>query len=86
MRMIQPRTIVDYGVCDKADLPEQNKYPYLDYGVYASIVGDCAYDAKACGVTRQNLLDLVYGQLKAVKAQIYPTYASSILYAPKNEG
>ena len=84
--MIQPRTIVDYGVCDKADLPEQNKYPYLDYGVYASIVGDCAYDAKACGVTRQNLLDLVYGQLKTVKAQIYPTYVSSILYAPKNEG
>ncbi|KZV73312.1 hypothetical protein PENSPDRAFT_627484 [Peniophora sp. CONT] len=74
-----PRTIVDYGVCDKAFLPEQNKYPYLDYGVYASIVGDCAYDKVACGITRQNLLDLVYSQLKTVKAQIYPTNVTEML-------
>ena len=63
---------MNYATCDKASIPEQDTLPYLDYGVYASIVGDCAYDAQACGITRQNLVDLVYGQLSAAGATIWP--------------
>ena len=70
--IIKPNTIVDYAVCDKADTLPQTQQPYLDYGVYASIVGDCAYDTKACGITRQNLLDLVYSELSKAGATIYP--------------
>ncbi|VDC01809.1 unnamed protein product [Peniophora sp. CBMAI 1063] len=74
-----PRPLVDYATCDKASIPESNTLPYLDYGVYASIVGDCAYDAQACGISRQNLVDLVYGGLSAAGATIWPTSADQLV-------
>ena len=44
--------------------------------MYASIVGECAYGTPACGVSRQNLLDLVYGELSAAGATIWPAYVA----------
>ena len=63
----QPRTIVNYATCDKASVPEQTKLPYLDYGVFAGIVGDCAYAEGGCPITMQNFVDLVYGVISTEK-------------------
>ncbi|VDB93400.1 unnamed protein product [Peniophora sp. CBMAI 1063] len=74
-----PAVITDFAVCDKADALFETDQPNLDYGVYASIVGDCAYDTKACPITEQNLLDLVYSELSKAGATIWPADGSEVL-------
>ncbi|KZV72306.1 hypothetical protein PENSPDRAFT_751047 [Peniophora sp. CONT] len=74
-----PAVLTDFATCDKHDTLEETQQPNLDYGVYASIVGDCAYDKTACKITPQNLLDLVYSELSKAGATIWPADASEIL-------
>ncbi|VDB93404.1 unnamed protein product [Peniophora sp. CBMAI 1063] len=74
-----PAVLTDFAVCDKPDTLEETEQPTLDYSVYASIVGDCAYDAKACPITRQNLLDLIYSELDKASATIWPADASEVV-------
>lgn len=48
------------------------QFPSLDYSVYASIVGSCAYETDGCPVTEQNLVDLVYGQIAEANLTTWP--------------
>ncbi|VDB85475.1 unnamed protein product [Peniophora sp. CBMAI 1063] len=64
-----PRTIVDFATCDKASTPDQASQPDLDESLYGEI-GD---------ITPQKLLDLVYGELSAINASIWPESGDEIL-------
>ncbi|KZV74667.1 hypothetical protein PENSPDRAFT_186424 [Peniophora sp. CONT] len=64
-----PRVLADYATCDKADTAEQNKLPALDQALFTSL-GD---------ITPQTLLDLLYGQLSAAGATIYPADGAEVL-------
>ncbi|KZV75467.1 hypothetical protein PENSPDRAFT_731600 [Peniophora sp. CONT] len=45
------------------ELTPLSTWPSLDYNVYASIVGDCAWAPGGCPITQQNFIDLVYGAI-----------------------
>ncbi|KAJ4466370.1 hypothetical protein C8R41DRAFT_926121 [Lentinula lateritia] len=44
----------------------------LDYNLYASIVGECAWQEGGCPITQQNYIDFVYGTLSAIATDVYP--------------
>ncbi|KZV74670.1 hypothetical protein PENSPDRAFT_681841 [Peniophora sp. CONT] len=64
-----PRVLADFATCDKADTAKQSALPALDQSLFASL-GE---------ITPQTLLDLVYGQLSAVGANIYPADGAEVL-------
>ncbi|KZV74697.1 hypothetical protein PENSPDRAFT_681657 [Peniophora sp. CONT] len=74
-----PAVLTDFATCDKHDTLSETEQPNLDYGVYASIVGDCAYDKTACKMTAQNMLDLIYSELSKAGATIWPSDASEVV-------
>jgi len=41
--------------------------------VYASIVGDCAWQEGGCPITQQNYVDFIFSQLSAAQATSYPS-------------
>ncbi|KZV75465.1 hypothetical protein PENSPDRAFT_680940 [Peniophora sp. CONT] len=53
-------------------LTEISTWPSLDYNVYASIVGDCAWAEGGCPITKQNFIDLVYGAISETTQGPYP--------------
>ncbi|KAJ7618103.1 hypothetical protein DFH06DRAFT_1144937 [Mycena polygramma] len=42
------------------------------YGVYAPIVGSCAFASGGCPITQQNYIDFYYGQLSAINSANFP--------------
>lgn len=52
--------------------------PNLDYAVYASIVGPCAYKSGGCPITSQNVIDYIYSLLKNSKAPVWPSSADHV--------
>ena len=56
-------------------LTEYSTWPSLDYNVYASIVGDCAWAEGGCPITQQNFIDLVYSAISDEADPTYPEYA-----------
>ncbi|KIY64706.1 hypothetical protein CYLTODRAFT_424968 [Cylindrobasidium torrendii FP15055 ss-10] len=60
-----------YMQCQDPTL-EPSQFPTLNYNIYASIVGDCAYQEGGCPITFQNYVDFVYGQLSAVNSTDWP--------------
>ncbi|KZV60649.1 hypothetical protein PENSPDRAFT_659450 [Peniophora sp. CONT] len=68
-----PGLVRDSLSCDSADIPATSSLPYLDYGVYADIVGSCAYASTACGITQQNFVDFIYTQIGDEASATWPS-------------
>ncbi|KAI0738949.1 hypothetical protein C8Q80DRAFT_1275156 [Daedaleopsis nitida] len=50
--------------CHNPDgITSQEALPSLDYNLYASIVGDCAWAPGGCPMTKQNYIDLVHSAI-----------------------
>ncbi|VDB99707.1 unnamed protein product [Peniophora sp. CBMAI 1063] len=47
------------------ELTDISTWPSLDYNVYASIVGDCAWAEGGCPITEQNFIDLIYSAISS---------------------
>ncbi|KZV71275.1 hypothetical protein PENSPDRAFT_751834 [Peniophora sp. CONT] len=60
-------------------LSAQSTWPSLDYNVYASIVGDCAWAEGGCPITEQNFIDLVYGAISDTTQGPYPDSAQQLI-------
>ncbi|KAF9013799.1 hypothetical protein BDZ89DRAFT_1142434 [Hymenopellis radicata] len=52
--------------------------PHLNYDIYASIVGDCAWQDGGCPITFQNYVDFLYSQLSAVGSTYWPSSVDSV--------
>ena len=65
-------------------LPPFSQWPSLDYNVYASIVGDCAWATGGCPITQQNFIDLIYGAISQETRQtpVYPEFVLSFYAVP----
>ncbi|VDB99712.1 unnamed protein product [Peniophora sp. CBMAI 1063] len=61
------------------DLTDISTWPSLDYNVYASIVGDCAWATGGCPITEQNFIDLVYGAIAETSGGPYPSSAGQLI-------
>ncbi|VDB99713.1 unnamed protein product [Peniophora sp. CBMAI 1063] len=59
-------------------LTELSTWPSLDYNVYASIVGDCAWAEGGCPITLQNFIDLVYSAISDEDSPVYPDSAATV--------
>ena len=71
--VVQIEQLNDYANCfTNVTVPPPTQFGSLDYGVYASIVGSCAYAPGGCPVSQQNLVDLVYGQISGAGLTTYP--------------
>ncbi|KAF9039671.1 hypothetical protein BDZ89DRAFT_1060816 [Hymenopellis radicata] len=53
--------------------------PHLNYDIYASIVGDCAWDEGGCPITQQNYIDFFYGTLSAIGSANWPSSADDVV-------
>ncbi|KAF8910235.1 hypothetical protein CPB85DRAFT_1562181 [Mucidula mucida] len=52
--------------------------PHLNYDIYASIVGDCAWQDGGCPITFQNYVDFLYSQLTAVGSTDWPSSVDAV--------
>ncbi|KAF9013797.1 hypothetical protein BDZ89DRAFT_1076801 [Hymenopellis radicata] len=52
--------------------------PHLNYDIYASIVGDCAWQEGGCPITFQNYVDFFYGQLTAIGSDSWPSSVDNV--------
>ncbi|KAJ8453624.1 hypothetical protein ONZ51_g13495 [Trametes cubensis] len=53
--------------------------PSLDYNLYASIVGDCAWAPGGCPITQQNFIDLIYSAVDEAGKGNWPSSADVVL-------
>ncbi|KAJ7573433.1 hypothetical protein C8J56DRAFT_982688 [Mycena floridula] len=53
--------------------------PSLDYNIYASIVGECAWEEGGCPMTSQNFVDFIYGSLTAINSEFWPNSAADVI-------
>ncbi|EEB97441.1 hypothetical protein MPER_03240 [Moniliophthora perniciosa FA553] len=51
----------------------------LDYNLYASIVGGCAWQPGGCPITQQNYIDFFYGTLSSINSNIWPDLQSEVI-------
>jgi len=72
---------IDYANCGLSNetVPTPQELGNLDYGIYASIVGSCAYDENACSITMQNFIDLVYGSISTAGTNVWPDSAETLI-------
>ncbi|VDC06335.1 unnamed protein product [Peniophora sp. CBMAI 1063] len=76
-----PGLVRDALSCDTSDIPTMSTLLNLDYGVYAEIVGSCAYASTACGITQQNLIDFVYREIGTEDSASWPTSSDELVSA-----
>ncbi|KAI0640413.1 hypothetical protein C8Q79DRAFT_930566 [Trametes meyenii] len=67
-----PGVLRDVLSCTNPDISSETAFPSLDYNVYATIVGDCAWQEGGCPITRQNFLDLLYSSIGTESDPIWP--------------
>ncbi|KAI0672489.1 hypothetical protein C8Q78DRAFT_754944 [Trametes maxima] len=67
-----PGTLRDVLSCTNPEIAQENAFPSLDYNVYASIVGDCAWQEGGCPITQQNFLDLLYSSIGTESSPVWP--------------
>ncbi|KAI0748370.1 hypothetical protein C8Q80DRAFT_735268 [Daedaleopsis nitida] len=60
-------------------ITSQSSVPNLDYNVYASIVGDCAWAPDGCPVTQQNFIDLIYSAVDEAGKGNWPSGTDVVL-------
>ncbi|VDB97157.1 unnamed protein product [Peniophora sp. CBMAI 1063] len=66
------------GTTDAVALPAASAWPSLDYNVYASIIGSCAWDEGGCPITKQNFIDLIYSTISQEDGP-YPKSATILI-------
>ncbi|PBK62654.1 hypothetical protein ARMSODRAFT_963957 [Armillaria solidipes] len=65
--------VVELAQCYDANLGNMTDLPHLNYNIYASIVGDCAWQEGGCPITFQNYVDFYYGALTAIGSTVWPS-------------
>ncbi|KAF8880133.1 hypothetical protein CPB85DRAFT_437231 [Mucidula mucida] len=71
-------TLMTLAQCQNPAVSKPNA-PHLNYNVYASIVGDCAWQEGGCPITSQNYIDFFYGQLTAIGSTAWPSSAEDVI-------
>ncbi|VDB99706.1 unnamed protein product [Peniophora sp. CBMAI 1063] len=69
----------EVNTSSSVELTDISTWPSLDYNVYASIVGDCAWAEGGCPVTQQNFIDLVYSAISETGGP-YPDVDTLVSY------
>ncbi|PBK83285.1 hypothetical protein ARMGADRAFT_945032 [Armillaria gallica] len=65
--------LVKLAQCYGANISDATALPHLNYNIYASIVGDCAWQEGGCPITFQNYVDWYYGALTAIGSTVWPS-------------
>ncbi|PBK62656.1 hypothetical protein ARMSODRAFT_599691 [Armillaria solidipes] len=65
--------LVKLAQCYGANISDASDLPHLNYNIYASIVGDCAWQEGGCPITFQNYIDWLYGALTAIGSTVWPS-------------
>ncbi|KIY48895.1 hypothetical protein FISHEDRAFT_73226 [Fistulina hepatica ATCC 64428] len=79
-----PSTLRNFDVCvtgaiPSIVIPSQKDLKSLDYNVYASIVGGCAWQKGGCPMTQQNFIDLVYSSVSAYGGKNFPSSPQEVI-------
>ncbi|KAJ3726905.1 hypothetical protein EV361DRAFT_378360 [Lentinula raphanica] len=69
----------DSEVGSNVTVPDAPSTESLDYNIYASIVGDCAWQEGGCPITQQNYIDFVYGTLSAINTDVWPSDVNDVI-------
>ncbi|PBK83283.1 hypothetical protein ARMGADRAFT_945229 [Armillaria gallica] len=70
---VSTHPIVELAQCYDANIGNMTDLPHLNYNIYASIVGDCAWQGGGCPITFQNYVDFFYGALTAIGSTVWPS-------------
>ncbi|KAI0640409.1 hypothetical protein C8Q79DRAFT_1015191 [Trametes meyenii] len=73
-----PETLRNMLSCTITDIVPEAQFPNLDYNVYASIVGDCAWQKNGCPITKQNFVDLIYSSIETESSPVWPTNVDDV--------
>ncbi|KAL1750884.1 hypothetical protein FB107DRAFT_251848 [Schizophyllum commune] len=76
---IGPENLQNYVSCGHQNLTCIWEEPHLDYNLYASIVGDCAWQPNGCPITQQNYIDFIYGTLSGIGSSDWPSSVDTLL-------
>ncbi|KAL1714733.1 hypothetical protein EV715DRAFT_257097 [Schizophyllum commune] len=76
---IWPETVRGLAACKNSDEIALDQQPSLDYNIYASIVGDCAWAEGGCPVTQQNFIDFIYSTLSEIGSGDFPSSVDTLL-------
>ena len=58
---------------------------FLASQLYATIVGDCAWEPNGCPITQQNYIDFIYATLSEIGSGDWPRFVASLLTClPRN--
>lgn len=76
---IWPETVLGLASCPNEQIACMADMPSLDYNVYASIVGDCAWQEGGCPITQQNFVDFIYGTLSDIGSGDWPSSTDTLL-------
>ncbi|KAL1736176.1 hypothetical protein EV714DRAFT_279541 [Schizophyllum commune] len=75
---IGPFTVQGLASCENKNLTCEWEEPNLDFNLYASIVGECAWD-NGCPITQQNYIDFIYGTLSEIGSSDWPSSVDTLL-------
>lgn len=78
-RNIWPSTVRGLAACKNSEEVQLDAQPSLNYGIYASVVGDCAWADGGCSVTKQNFIDFIYSTLSEIGSSDYPASIDSLI-------
>ncbi|KAL1677831.1 hypothetical protein EV122DRAFT_213383 [Schizophyllum commune] len=76
---IGPETVQGLASCGNQNLTCTWEEPNLDYNLYASIVGDCAWEPNGCPITQQNYIDFIYATLSEIGSGDWPSSTDTLL-------
>lgn len=74
--------LTDLGYCQTniTAPPAPTELPVLNQTIFDSMATTCADDG-TCGISEQNFVDFIYGQIEANGVTVTPEYVSSFLDA-----
>ncbi|KAL1664345.1 hypothetical protein GGF50DRAFT_127287 [Schizophyllum commune] len=78
-RKVWPQLVQGLASCGHQQIACQAEQPSLDYNVYASIVGDCAWEPNGCPITQQNFIDFVYSTLSDIGSADWPSDVNTLI-------
>ncbi|KAI5886210.1 uncharacterized protein SCHCODRAFT_02519573 [Schizophyllum commune H4-8] len=78
-RKVWPQLVQGLASCGHQQIACQADQPNLDYNVYASIVGDCAWEPNGCPITQQNFIDFIYSTLSDIGSADWPSDVNTLV-------
>ncbi|KAI5886216.1 uncharacterized protein SCHCODRAFT_02643530 [Schizophyllum commune H4-8] len=76
---IWPQQVHGMATCGHQQIACEADQPSLDYNIYASIVGDCAWQPNGCPITQQNFIDFVYSTLTEIGSADWPSDVNKLI-------